>query len=266
MSSCSNQLVFLESCPILRKRKIGPGFFSIWLDTTKIAKSALPGQFVSIRFPSFYDPYLRRPFACADAEENRLRIVFRVQGRLTSLLSERHEGDFLSVLGPLGRPILGSDSALFPSLEEKEIFVIGGGTGVAPLLFLVKKLILKNQVWVFLGAKGEADLVMRNEFLCLLPERTSLATESGEIGEKGKVTEVLFKSPIPERAFLFASGPRPMYQELKKRLKNRIYAFFEERMGCGSGLCLSCVVGKKGGGYFHICQDGPVLDLEAVVL
>lgn len=247
---------YLESCRVLKKKTLTPEIYSIYLDTTKIAKTSRPGQFVNIRFPFLSDPYLRRPFAIADAEETRIRIIFRVRGKGTFLLSQVVEDTFLSVLGPLGNPI--------PEVTNEEVALIGGGIGLAPFFFLAKALVRQNKVSLFLGAKTGQELIMPDEFSRLGIKNLFLATENGEIGERGKITELIIKNKIPERAIVFASGPIPMYQELRKILPNKIYAFFEERMGCGTGLCLSCVIKKRVGGYLHLCQDGPVLDLDLV--
>lgn len=247
---------YLESSRVLKKKSLAPEIYSLYLDTTKIAKTSRPGQFVAIRFPLLYDPYLRRPFAIADADETKIRIAFRVRGKGTLLLSQVVEDNFLSVFGPLGNPI--------PEITNEEVVLISGGMGIAPFFFLAKVLTPKNKVSLFFGAKTGPELIMLNEFSRLGIENFFLATENGEVGETGKITELVLKNKIPEKAIVFASGPMPMYQELRKIMPNKIYAFFEERMGCGTGLCLSCVIRKKDGGYLHLCQDGPVLDLGLI--
>ncbi|MEO0102278.1 MAG: hypothetical protein ABIK81_01080 [candidate division WOR-3 bacterium] len=249
-------MLYLESGRVVEKKILTPEIYSLYLDTTKIAKISRPGQFIAIRFPFLYDPYLRRPFAIADTDGTKIRIVFRVRGRGTLLLSQVVEDNFLSVLGPLGNPI--------PEITNEEVVLISGGIGIAPFFFLAKVLVQKNKVSLFFGAKTGAELIMLNEFSRLGMENLLLATENGEIGETGKITELVRKSKIPEKAIVFASGPMPMYQELRKVIPNKIYAFFEKRMGCGTGLCLSCVIRKKDGGYLHLCRDGPALDLDLV--
>jgi len=255
--------MFSESCRILKKRMLADGIYSLWLDTTKIARAVSPGQFVNLRLPNLFDPFLRRPFSVADTDGSSLRIIFRVRGRLTSLLSRCSEGDFLSLLGPLGKTL--------PEIRNQEVALIGGGVGIAPLLFLGKDLVKNNRVSFFLGAKTGSELILQDEFLRLKGEGVFFATENGEIGEKGKVLDLFFhylETRKQRPSLLFASGPIPMYQDLIRLSAFRIpcYAFLEQRMGCGTGLCLACVVRKKGGGYFHICQDGPVLDLNLIEL
>ncbi|MEO0100967.1 MAG: dihydroorotate dehydrogenase electron transfer subunit [candidate division WOR-3 bacterium] len=251
-------MTYLESGRVLKKVTLAPDIFALHLDTTKIGKNSLPGQFISLRFPTTYDPYLRRPFAVADTDGSVVRIVFRIRGRGTSLLSQVKEGEFLSLLGPLGKPA--------PEVSDKEIVLVGGGIGIAPLLFLAKSLVKRNKVLLFFGAKTGSEVIMRDDFLRLGIENIFLATENGEIGEKGKITDLLIKNRLNEKAIVFASGPKGMYTELKKSIPNKIYAFLEERMGCGTGLCLSCAIRKKGGGYFHLCRDGPILDLDTIDL
>ncbi len=252
-------MVFHELGRILKKTALGKECFSLWLETTKIAKNSSPGQFVAIRLPSASDPFLRRPLAIADTQEMNLRIIFKIRGRGTQILSEKHEGDFVSILGPLGNPI--------PSFENKEVVIVGGGIGIAPLLYLVKNLASEKKILVFLGAKTQQELILRDEFWRLSSE-IYLCTEDGELGEKGLVTDIIqsYRNKIPKEGVIFAGGPLPMYRRLRSILSNKIYAFLEERMGCGTGLCLSCAVPKKEGGYLHLCKDGPVIDLEAINL
>ncbi|MBN2465145.1 dihydroorotate dehydrogenase electron transfer subunit [candidate division WOR-3 bacterium] len=264
-------------CPVVQARELCAGVFSLWLDTPEVARRVKPGQFLNVRVSSGLDPLLRRPISVCDVERDRVRLVFRVVGRGTAMLSRVRAGDELDVLGPLGRPA--------PELRHKDILLCGGGIGTAPLLFLARRLKRANRLQIVIGARTETELLLVREFRTLgLP--VSLATNDGSAGFLGMVTELAEtqckaqnggrrksrvqspKSKVHGRpSAVFACGPRPMLADLVKRLDPiPIWGFVEERMGCGTGICYCCALPKKGGGHVRFCEEGPVVKLNEIVL
>ena len=219
---------------------------------------------------------LRRPISVADVEAERVRLVFRVVGRGTALLSHVRSGDELDVLGPLGRPA--------PEMRGQDVIICGGGIGAAPLLFLARRLAKANRPRVFVGARTKAELLLLREFRGL-GVRIAIATDDGSAGHHGAVTELVeaqAKSQKPKgkrqnggkrsavggkRLVVLACGPRPMLADLVKRLDPiPVWGLVEERMGCGTGICYCCALPKKGGGHVRFCEEGPVVRLNEVVL
>ena len=219
---------------------------------------------------------LRRPISVADVEAGRVRLVFRVVGRGTALLSHVRTGDELDVLGPLGRPV--------PEMRGKDVLICGGGIGAAPLLFLARRLTKANRPRVFVGARTKTELLLLREFRGL-GAKVAVATDDGSVGHHGVVTELVeaeAKSQKPKakrqngqgrsavggkRLAVLACGPRPMLAGLVKRLDPiPVWGFVEERMGCGTGICYCCALPKKGGGHVRFCEEGPVVRLNEVVL
>ena len=222
------------------------------------------------------DPLLRRPISVADVEAGRVRLVFRVVGRGTALLSHVRSGDELDVLGPLGRPA--------PEMRGQDVIICGGGIGAVPLLFLARRLAKTNRLRVFVGARTRAELLLLREFRGI-GVQVAMATDDGSAGHHGVVTELVeaeVKSQKPraksqdagrpsavsrQPSAIFACGPRPMLADLVKRLDPiPIWGFVEERMGCGTGICYCCALPKKGGGHVRFCEEGPVVRLNEVVL
>ena len=280
-------------CPVMQARELCAGVFSFWLEAPDMARRVGPGQFLNVKVSSGLDPVLRRPISVCDVERNRVRLVFRVVGRGTALLSNVRTGDELDVLGPLGRPA--------SELHHKDVLLCGGGIGTAPLLFLARRLKRSNRLRAVIGARTKTELLLAREFRALgLP--VSLATDDGSAGFHGTVTE-LAEDRVkgqsdsvchPERAkrvegslrrdsstplrssrndtgrqqpVVFACGPRPMLADLVKRLDPiPVWGFVEERMGCGTGICYCCALPKKGGGHVRFCEEGPVVRLNEVVL
>lgn len=217
-----------------------------------------PGQFLNVKVGPGFDPLLRRPISVADVEGDRLRLVFRAVGRGTEMMSRLKRGDVLDVLGPLGKP------ALLP--RRGDVIVVGGGIGIAPLLFLCRRL-AGARLHVFLGAKTKEQLVLRREFRSLGVDLT-LVTDDGSLGRRGFVTQPAadaakhVKQPV-----VYACGPQPMLADLVRRVEPApVWGFIEERMGCGTGICYCCALPKRGGGFVRFCEEGPVVLLNEAVL
>lgn len=263
-------------CPVAEVHELCSGVFSLWLEAPDIAHRVRPGQFLNVKVSSGLDPLLRRPISVCDVERNRVRLVFRVVGRGTALLSHVRTGDELDVLGPLGRPA--------PELRHKRILLCGGGIGAAPLLFLARRMKRATHLQVVIGARTKAELLLLKEFRALgVP--VAVTTDDGSAGRKGIVTELLSDELRTQKSegrmqngrkrsavggqpsAVFACGPRPMLADLVKRLDPiPIWGFVEERMGCGTGICYCCALPKKGGGHVRFCEEGPVVRLNEVVL
>jgi dihydroorotate dehydrogenase electron transfer subunit len=244
---------------IAAAREICAGVFSLWLDAPEVARAIEPGQFVNVKVSPGVDPLLRRPISVADVDGGRLRLVFRVVGRGTELLSHVRAGDELDLLGPLGKPA--------PIERGAEAFLCGGGIGAAPLLFLARRLPGKSKPVVLLGAKEKAQLMLVKEFRALGCD-VRIATDDGSSGHRGFVTELAGAAvKAARKPVVYACGPRPMLADLVKRVDPvEVWGFVEERMGCGTGICYCCALPKKTGGHVRFCEEGPVVKLNEVVL
>lgn len=272
---------------VVSNENIGGNLFRLKLDCGRAVK-ALPGQFINILVSEFYTPLLRRPFSIYEAEKKTLTIVYKVLGDATRILSEKKPGDELNFLGPLGNP--------YPIPERgdrnSELIIIGGGTGAASTYFLAKYLKQKKVKFKFIqGARSKSQMVASAEFKKL---GCVFTTDDGSLGRKGFVTDVLeewvegggrkaegkpqhasrstLRAPQDMKFTVFACGPKPMFKAIRevaeKKPNVKVFASFEEYMGCGIGACLSCVVELKKGDYTEykrVCKDGTVFDLSDVV-
>jgi len=241
---------------ILENEEVGPGLFSIRLDVPDTL-TVEPGQFFEIKTDV---RFLRRAFSIADMHDGGLRLIIRVVGPGTKWLATLKPGTFLNLLGPLGQGVK------LP--QEGPVMLLGGGVGIAPLLFLARRLAES-------GITTDALLAVcsQNELICVedfgnLTREVMIATDDGSCGREGLLTEVLPSIPGFEEAKVFyACGPEPMLAALKKLEINKpVYAFLESRMGCGTGLCVGCAVKNNNGKYIRVCLDGPVFDLGKISL
>lgn len=244
---------------LLEKEELSSGVYSFWLSCPELAQKVGPGQFIGVRVRAGFHPFLRRPFSIAQILEDRLQIVFKLRGDGTRWLSRARPGEPLDILGPLG-------TRIGPYRGER-MLLVGGGVGIAPLLLLAQESAHLNRVWVLAGARTSSSLVLIPE-LFELAERFEFSTEDGSRGHKGLVTQLI--APAVDRfqaSCLFACGPEPMLKAIQGMgLKIPCYAFLESRLGCGCGLCFGCAVKSLKGGYYRVCQEGPVFDLHEVVL
>ncbi len=212
-----------------------------------------PGQFLMLQVSFSLDPFLRRPFAIMDQQEDELLIYYTVVGRGTWLLSQKKPGDVVRVITPLGKPfeVVTEGAALF-----------AGGRGAAPLHYLAR--FLKEPV-VYYAGRTAGDLVLA-DFFKKLAAQVVLITEDGSAGKKGLLTEHLPEQPY--RA-AYVVGPEAMMRAFAKKYRGKNVQYsFEERMGCGFGVCYGCAVRIRRGGrefYVRACREGPVFSGEELV-
>ncbi len=226
----------------------------------QIAAEAVPGQFVNVQVSRRTAPLLRRPLGIAGVNRKRgvVRLVYRFVGEATNILGDVCSGDMLSVVGPLGH---GFD------LNAEYPLLVGGGTGLAPLLFLAETFVKKGvRPDVLMGGRTADDLFWKDMYVDLV-ERMGLTTDDGSLATKGTVMAEL---PLMLRRLhydcVYVCGPVPMMKAvsaavLEKGIKCQVS--LEKYMACGLGACLSCScqgIGRR----LKVCQDGPVFWAEEV--
>jgi len=213
-----------------------------------------PGQFVMLSMvDGRTDPYLPRPISVFDWNDGVLSLLIKIVGRGTELLSRVRVGEKLRVVGHLGNS--------FPDTDGT-VYYVGGGIGVAPLLYAAKNSKAKNKVF-FLGFKND-EAVIALEFFEKYG-RVILCTDDGSCGIKGYPHQQLEKMLNNEKTpdLICTCGPEIMMESVHRTAsvykEIKIYHSLEARMGCGIGACLGCRVETKGGNYL-VCKDGPVFN------
>ncbi len=240
-----------------------------------MAAAAGAGQFVMLRLPGRIDPLLPRPMSISEVlpdGEGRprdLRILYRIVGKGTSVLSTLAPGEELQVVGPLGRPF----QVPPPPFPGSRALMVAGGIGIAIFPFLVPG--LRRAGWrplLLFGARSSEDLVRRDWFEKEGVE-TRAATEDGSHGIRGLVTLLLAEALAPgsDAGLIYACGPRPMLRAVSA-LANAAplpcQLSLEAFMGCGFGVCLGCVVKIRSGegtAYARVCVEGPTMLASEVV-
>ena len=224
----------------------------------KISAQIKPGNFVSLLPPSSLGVFLRRPFSVAGVNNENLRLVIRDIGKATHAITSLKEGDIIEVLGPLGNS--------YPIFEpDKKLWLLGGGTGIASLLFLhdFHKNSEDRSLW---GGKCSCELPDPAQ----LSSGCTLATDDGSCGECGNVVEVTRRWLASDKPdYIAACGPKGLLkgvQQLVVEYNIPTWISCEEFMACGMGACAGCAVPLASGGYARVCADGPIFKAGEVLL
>lgn len=243
--------------PMIRNTKIADNMFQMSVMAPEIAQTAIPGQFVHIKVPQDQSMILRRPISINSTDEKSglVDLAYQIAGKGTKLFSSLKEGDKVNLIGPLGRG--------FDVSGARQVVLIGGGCGIAPLRFVAKKWPLLK-LHSFLGFRSLSAAYQWEEF-SVFSEEVYIASEDGSLGDKGYVTDLaerFLKNRKPD--LILSCGPVPMLkkvQEFAAAHQVPCQLSLEEKMGCGIGGCLVCsckIAASDGWQYKRVCADGPV--------
>ncbi len=289
---CHNPLDRIK-CRVVHNREIVPSIYDMTIDVGDMVEICQPGQFVNLYVKGGVH-LLPRPISICEVnkKEKVLRLVYAVVGQGTKILTTRQKRDSVEVLGPLGKGFKTELDDMKFSSDPMNLLIVGGGVGTPPLLELSKYLKKtygdKIKLTIVLGFRDDAYLV--KDFKKF--GQVHLATDSGKLGFKGNVIELMEEKLADilrdDKSFdyMYSCGPTPMLRGLQDfALKYGIAGEFslEERMGCGFGACVGCVVPIRRHinnetlklnketmtdgdyDYLKVCKDGPVFDLREVI-
>jgi dihydroorotate dehydrogenase electron transfer subunit len=237
-------------------------------------------------------PLVRRPISIsrtrAEGDGVRIEVLVRKVGTGTHWLARRPVGVMLDVVGPLG-------NYFTPPEPDRLAVLVGGGCGMAPLVGLADHLAdLGREAVLIVGAAtaGQVPLAVEGDpeaedwraAPCTLvdgsemPVETVLATDDGTAGFAGTAVAAaeryLDQVAGGRAAALYGCGPEAMLRalaDLARRREVPCQVSLEEFMGCGIGVCLSCVrkmrdpSSEAGWTYRLTCRDGPVVEAADIV-
>jgi dihydroorotate dehydrogenase electron transfer subunit len=214
----------------------------------KLCSKAKPGQFLMLWIPRVDEI----PLSILNAADGKVSVAVKAVGEATQALHSLKSGDAVGVRGPFGNSF---------TEQYGKILMVGGGTGIAPLLFLAKKLAAKAERLSFvIGAKTKDELLFLRELDVLCAKQGAIAaTEDGSYGLKCLATEPLERLfGVEKFDVVYTCGPEVMVRKVFELAEKRgiaVEASLERLMRCGIGLCGSCVIGR-----FRVCRDGPVFN------
>ncbi len=205
---------------------------------------------------------LRRPLGITKVEGDEITVCYQIKGEGTVKLSKVKEGQKLRVLLPLGNGF---------NLEgKKNIAVIGGGVGIFPLVATIREYKETKNFYSFIGFRNKSAICLMDELE--KSDTLCITTDDGSYGKKGNAIDAFFGNRENLKVdCIIACGPPVMLKILKQKYAEYgvdapCYVSLEERMGCGIGACLVCVCRQENGANARVCRDGPVFDINDVIL
>lgn len=217
-----------------------------------------PGQFAQLRIDESKETFLRRPISLhyVDYEKNEVGFLVQKVGAGTASLWEKRPGSVLNAILPLG------NGFTMPTSAEQSVLLVGGGVGVAPLLFMGMEMRRMGARPVFLlGARSKTDLIRLDAYRA--QGDVYVTTEDGSEGEKGFVTQ---HSILQSEKFdnIAVCGPKPMMMAMAsyaRKVGTSCEVSLENMMACGLGACLCCVENTVDGNVC-VCKEGPVFNVD----
>ena len=262
--------MIIEQGRVVSNAQIGDLGALIAVSAPGIAENARAGQFVHVRPGTGWDPLLRRPYSFCrlDRRAGEIELIVKPLGPGGAWIAERHAGDALDLLGPLG-------TSFVVRRDTRNLLLVAGGTGIAPMRVLAEQEAHRRNVTLVMGGRSVAYLWPSDR----LPTGVEYVatTDDGSFGVKGRVTDAL-PDLLGWADQLCACGPWPMLAALgrMREATERAAATYpgrrtlleaqiavEQHMGCAMGVCRACVV-VTAEGNARVCREGPVFGLGDV--
>lgn len=215
-----------------------------------VLSGVLPGQFAMVWIPGINELPMS---VMVSAERGKAAFTVRKHGPASTGLFNTSVGQQIGVRGPYGNSF---------DLKEGRLLLVGGGTGLVPLIRLLTFAKPSNEITVLIGAKTKNEVFFEDLAKNLLEKNTHrviVATDDGSYGEKGLVTDIAEKL-VNEQHFdgVYTCGPEKMMYKTVHIAHSKgffVQASLERMMKCGVGICGSCCVGGD-----LACRDGTVFD------
>lgn len=249
----------LEKATVVANEMIGAAVYRMEILAPITVRDAVPGQFVHVKVNDLTAPLLRRPISIAkvDKQAGIMSLIYRVVGDGTKLLSHTAVGTKLDCLGPLGNGFV---------LEGEKPLLVGGGIGLAPLVYLTQEL-CPRPVEVIMGGRTKEELFWAELFAegC---DKVHITTDDGSLGTRGFTVDVL-PGLLEKGCYdaIYTCGPDAMMRgvaRIAQQYSIPCQVSLEEYMACGLGGCLACTCAGADGKRHKVCTDGPVFRAQEV--
>lgn len=233
--------------------------------TDRKAFNFYPGQFVLLSVSGFGEVPIG--ITVSPKEKGEIEVAIRSVGLVTKKICSLNEGDYLGVTGPFGNGFPLSD------IKGKDLVIIAGGLGLAPLRSLIRHLgktpHFVKSLTILNGARSPEQLLYKDdykdweEFASL-----NLTVDTCEAGWSeciGDITKLFDKVEIKRGSIIIACGPPIMYKPIIDRYagktvaEDNLYFLLERRMKCGVGKCQHCTCGE-----YYVCLDGPIFPYSKI--
>jgi dihydroorotate dehydrogenase electron transfer subunit len=250
---------YLMDLQVVENTRLHPDIYLLKLTSGQKLPEMIPGQFVQVRVDDSPKTFLRRPISIhyINKRNNELWLLIQVVGEGTGRLAKYRPGETVNVMLPLGNGFSAPQTN-----EQTTLLLIGGGIGIAPLLFWGETLkSIGYQPEFLLGSRTRAYIIQLGAFEKI--GKVYLTTEDHSIGEKGFVTHhPILQSKKFDK--IYACGPLPMMVAVARYAKSSdidCEVSLENSMACGIGACLCCVENTVQGNVC-VCTEGPVFNIK----
>jgi len=224
------------------------------------------GQFIELTLPGIGEA----PFTPSSDPniKDKIGVTIMNVGRVTSLLHSISKDASVGIRGPYGK------GYPLEKFEGKDILIVGGGVGLAPLRSLILMLFSQidryNKIVLRYGARTSQDMVYKNAIPEWAKKKKVDIVTTVDVGDSiwkgnvGLVTTILKDLPVDlNKVISVVCGPPIMMKFVTLKLLDLafkpkdIYLSMEKNMSCGLGKCGHCRIGR-----FYACKDGPVFTYE----
>lgn len=255
--SCGNDKINDYLCEITGVETLTEKLFWLTFSCPQLARCALPGHCVMLFASEGAEPLLARPFAVADVspERGEVSVCVSIVGRGTKILSQKRRGEIIRVRGLFGAPLP----------REGKVRLAGGGVGIA-IFLLYAKMYGDNVAGVYLGIPGQGYQKFAAKIRQLLPA-VKVFTDDGSFGDGNSMFSALPKVPAADES-VWMCGPVGFFRAGKRHFAaspNKLLFSLENRMACGYGGCMGCVV-ETSEGLKRVCVDQSLFRADEVNL
>ena len=259
--------IFNEKAVVVSNKLIASNTYEATMRSPEISKSVIPGQFINISPNDSWNKVMRRPMSVSFSNKDLISIIYKVVGEGTKIISEWKKGDRIDIIGPLGNH--------WNNFNKKIPIIIGGGVGIAPILFLhnyFKKISIPHHI--VMGARNRKEHFLKHS----IKEQfySILTTDDGSLGIKGNVLNGIEIIKNIKECKIFVCGPPMMMESVKlfsEKKDIECDVALETLMACGFGICQGCTVEFENNNknqhsyrdkYGLVCCDGPVFNAKDI--
>ena len=215
-----------------------------------IMSNVLPGQFAMVWIPGINELPMS---VMISKESGKAAFTVRKHGLASTGLFNIKVGEQIGIRGPYGNAF---------DIKQGKLLLVGGGTGLVPMMRLLTHVKSTDDVTILIGAKSKDEVFfedLANQLLQNNSHNVIVCTDDGSYGEKGFVTDVVEKL-VNESHFdgVYTCGPEKMMYKTVQAAHSQgmfVQASLERMMKCGVGICGSCCVGED-----LACKDGTIFD------
>ena len=243
-------------------------FRVVWLDGKKPFEH-IPGQCAMLSMPGVGEALFS--ITSSPTNEDFLEFSIKKCGCVTTWIHAIEPGQQVTLRGPYGNG--------FPvdtELKGKDLLVIAGGIGLAPLRSEINYVLDNREKYgtvdIVYGSRSAEDLVQLKEIqeVWMKAEGVNVhltidREEEGWDGHVGFVPNYVKELGFDVDKTVLVCGPPIMIKFTLAGLeelgfsREQVYTTLELRMKCGVGKCGRCNIGSK-----YVCKDGPVFRCDEI--